>query len=168
MADRYMELLESISAMTSAEDRDYTGNGISEDEARTHLIDIDWNTRVVTLPSAYSSYISVLTDHRSATLYFSAGRYFDDVDLSKLTISIEFLNAKNEGRIYPVIDYDLSDPEKIVFGWKLGYEATKYAGDIQFMVHVYSVDPATHRFTYSLSTLPCKARILKTIELDNI
>lgn len=168
MADRYMELLESIQSMTSAENRSLASQGVTDEEARLHLIDIDWNTRTVTLPSAYSSYISVLTDHRAATLYFSADRYYDDVDLTKLTISIEFVNANGEGRIYPIVDYDLSDPEKIMFGWKIGYEATKYVGNIQFMVHVFSVDPATHKYTYSLNTLPCTARILKTIELDDV
>lgn len=168
MVDRYIALLESIQSMTSAENRSLASQGIEEEEAKAHLINVDWNTRAVTLPSAYSSYISVLTDHRAATVYFSADRYFDDVDLTQLTISIEFVNAKGEGRIYPVVDYDLSDPEKIVFGWKLGYEATKYAGDIQFMVHVFSVDPAEHKYTYSLNTLPCTAKILKTIEIDNV
>lgn len=168
MVDRYIALLESIQSMTSAENRSLTSQGIDEEQAKAHLINIDWNTRAVTLPSAYSSYISVLTDHRAETVYFSADRYFDDVDLTTLTISVEFVNAHGEGRIYPVVDYDLSDPEKIVFGWKLGYEATKYAGDIQFMVHVFSVDPATHKYTYSLNTLPCTARVLKTVEVDNV
>lgn len=168
MADKYMDLLASISLMTSAENRSLASQGITDEEARLHLINIDWDTRTVTLPSAYSSYISVLTDHRAATLYFSADRYFDDVDLSKLTITVEFVNAKGEGRIYPVVDYDLSDPEKVIFGWKIGYEATKYAGNIQFMVHVFSVDPATHKYTYSLNTQPCSARILKTIDLDDV
>ena len=36
------------------------------------------------------------------------------------------------------------------------------------MVHVFSVDPATHKYTYSLNTQPCSARILKPIDLDDV
>ncbi len=161
--DRYIALLETIQSTTSAETVSITNDGTELDT--THLIDIDWDTRTVTLPSAYSSYIGVVSDHRAATVYFSADRYFDNVDLTKLNFSIEFINAAGEGRIYPVVDYDLSIPGKILFGWKLGYETTKKSGKVQFIVHVYSVDPVLHKYTYSMSTQPCQAVVLSTIAM---
>lgn len=165
--DRYISLLEEIQRTTSAETVSVFNDDVDAAEAKKHLIEIDWNTRAVTLPSAYSSYIGVVTDHRAATVYFSADRYFDNVDLTKLNFSIEFVNAAGEGRIYPVVDFDLSVPGKIMFGWKLGYEATKRSGEVRFLVHVYSVDPERHKYTYSMSTQPCSGRVLSTITLSN-
>lgn len=165
--DRYISLLETIQSTTSAETVSIASDEAEREEAKKHLINIDWNTRAVTLPSAYSQYIGVVSDHRAATVFFSADRYFDSVDLAKLNFSIEFVNAANEGRIYPVVDFDLSEPGKIMFGWKLGYEATKKSGQIQFIVHVYSVDPQLHKYTYSLNTQPCKATVLSTVTMSN-
>ena len=43
MVDRYIALLESIQSMTSAENRSLTSQGIDEEQAKAHLINIDWS-----------------------------------------------------------------------------------------------------------------------------
>lgn len=172
MADNistYIELLEQLQATTAK-----MNMPIAEDDdelaiAKEHMISVDWNTRVVKLPSAYSVYLSVATDHRAATVYFEADRYYDGVDLLQRTFAVEYVNASGEGRVYPVIDFDTKTGEangKIIFGWKIGHDITKTAGEVKFMVHVFQVDPDTHKYVYSLHTQPCSAKILKTLDID--
>ena len=113
--------------------------------------------------------MSVATDHRAATVYFEADRFYDNVDLTKMTFAVEYINADKEGFIYPVIDFDLTtfaSEGKMIFGWKIGHDITKKAGTIQFMVHAFQVDPATHKYRYSLHTEPCSAIILPTLNID--
>ena len=160
---RYKALLLDIQNTISVEE---TNSGESR-YANAAFIDIDWNTRTVTLPSEYKDYLSVQNDHRAATIYFRADRYFDDVDLLGLTAVVEYINANKEGRISPVVEVDYTTfPGKIVFGWKIGNEVTKTAGEIQFAVHIYTIDPETKRVIYSMNTQPCSAKILKTLVID--
>lgn len=131
------------------------------------IIKIDWNTRKLTLPTEYQSFLGVEHDHQADTVYFCADRYFDSVDLSTMTCVIEYVNAGKEGRICPVLDMDTTtDPTKIYFGWKLGKGATKVSGTIQFVVRFYTIDPNEDIYVYNLSTQVCSAHILKGFPTD--
>lgn len=126
------------------------------------IIEIDWNAREIILPKQFQSFLAVQNDHQADTIYFCADRYFDGVDLSKMTCVIEYVNARNEARISPVLDIDLNtDPSKIYFGWKLTRGATKQAGKLTFVVHLYMINLDTDEFTYSISTQPCAGTILR-------
>lgn len=162
----YRALLEQIQLTTSVENR---ALNIASVENSLACINVDWTARTVTLPPAYKSFLSVANDHRAATIYFSCDRYFDDVDLAGMTIVIEYINGAGEGRVAPVLDIDLnSEPGKIIFGWKIGHETTKASGKIQFAVHIYTINPATHSYAYSMMTRPCEANILKALETADI
>lgn len=115
---------------------------------------IDLEKREIKVPSSYSDYFSIATDHRAEKLCFAVDRYYEDVDLKNTTIVIEYINALGESRIYPVTVFDFSDPDYIKFVWFIGGEATKAAGILQFAVRFYTVDEETHRFTYNLTTAP--------------
>lgn len=148
----YMELLQHLQNTVS------TMNSTIE---ATDYININWKTREVILPSSFSSFLTVENDHQADTIYFCTDRYFDSVDLSTQTCVIEYINAAGEGRICPILDIDLTqDPQKMYFGWKVSREATKRAGTIQFVVHFYGIDN-NRNFSYSISTKPCSAKILK-------
>ena len=165
----YLALLEQLQATTAKINSSVADSDEELAIAKDHMITVDWTTRVVNLPSAYSAYLSVATDHRAATIYFEADRYFDNVDLTQMTFAVEYLNAAGEGRIYPVVDFDYETEaaeNKIIFGWKIGHDITKRAGAVQFMVHVFQVDPTTHQYVYSLHTQACSAKILNTLDID--
>lgn len=162
--DQALALLEQLQLTTSAQNRQL----LQQSEGATSTlacIDIDLTTREITLPPEYKSYLSVANDHRAATIYFSCDRYYDDVDLSKLTIVVEYINGSGESRISPILDYDLdSEPGKIIFGWNISHELTKTPGKIQFAVHIYTINPNTHKYAYSLMTKACTANILTTLD----
>lgn len=156
LAKEYYEQLSDIQATVSSV--------LTVVPASEPKIDIDLDSREITFPEEYKSFLSVATDHRAETVYFRVDRYFDGVDLSKYACIIEYINAENEGRIYPVIVKDLtSEAGKIIFGWCIGGEATKSAGTIKFSVRFYQVNPTTRSFSYSLSTIPIENTILNGI-----
>ena len=136
LAKEYYEQLSDIQATVSSV--------LTVVPASEPKIDIDLDSREITFPEEYKSFLSVATDHRAETVYFRVDRYFDGVD--------------------PVIIKDLtSEAGKIIFGWCIGGEATKSAGTIKFSVRFYQVNPTTRSFSYSLSTIPIENTILNGI-----
>lgn len=128
------------------------------------FIDIDLNSRQIILPPEYADFLSVETDHRAETIYFRVNRFFDDVDLTKTTIIIEYVNAQGDSRIYPVVLQDRETySDKIIFGWCIGNDATRYAGTIQFAVRFYSINQTDQKFDYNLNTLVAEGTILHGI-----
>lgn len=151
---QYDQLLKSIQSSNNM-----LGDHVDLD---TPIINIDWNSRKVTLPTEFQSFLGVENDHQADTVYFCADRYFESVDLSRMTCVVEYINAKGEGRICPVLDMDTStNPQKIYFGWKVGRGATKSAGQIRFAIRFYSIDVEKDKYVYNLGTQACTATILK-------
>lgn len=95
-------------------------------------------------------------------------RYFEDVDLSKTTCVIEYINAAGEGRICPVLSIDtITFNGQLCVCWQVGREATKQAGKIKFVLHFYNIVQNSNGdfvYSYSLSTRPCEATILKSLD----
>lgn len=124
------------------------------------LIEIDLNTRTINI-NALTNVLGVERDHRAETLYFIVDRYFDDVDLSTQVCIVEYVNANNEPRMYPVTMMDTTtQPGKIIFAWSIGGEATRYAGDLRFTIRFYSVNPVQPYFTYNLSMIPATIQVI--------
>lgn len=124
------------------------------------LIDIDLNSRTIDI-NALTNVIGVERDHRAETLYFRVDRYFDDVDLSTQVCIVEYVNAKNEPRLFPVTMFDLTtEPGKIIFAWSVGGEATRAAGTLTFTIRFYSVNPIAPYFTYNLSMIPAHIEVM--------
>lgn len=143
------------------------GKEVTKIPSTEPFIEINLDSREVKLPLELQDFLSIEKDHRAETIFFRVDRYFDDVDLTTTTIVVEYVNAIGQSRIYPVILQDwTSQPGKILFGWCLGKQATRYAGTIKFAVHFYSVDQEKHMFTYSLNTLPAEGTILYGISGD--
>lgn len=123
-------------------------------------IKINWSARELILPSEYSSFLGVQNDHQAETIYFEVDRYFENVDLSKMTCVVEYVNSEHQGRVYPVVDMDTTtSPDKLYFGWRLSRNATRLAGKLHFAIRFYSIDDTRETYVYNLSTLPCTANI---------
>lgn len=130
------------------------------------IINVDLNTRTIDLKSsAYSNALSVAHDHYAETLYFRVPRYFDGVDLSRMSCVIEYTNAENKSRISPILVQDiLSEPGSIIIGWCIHGDATAKAGIIKFAMRFYSIDLDTYKFVYSLRTQQASGRILYGVD----
>lgn len=130
---------------------------------------IDANSREINIPFEFS-FLGVIGDHKAETIYFEIDRYFDEVDLSKHTCVIQFVNKNpktlecNEG-LYPVTTMDVNSLDgKIIFGWNIMNDATQIAGDIHFSIRFYSID-SNNKFTYNFNTLTATSIILDTLDV---
>ena len=151
---------------------------IPMDEPR---IDIDLDSREIKInESEYNDFLCVATDHRSQTIYFEVDRYFEDVDLFNCTCIIEYINAGNHPRLYPVtlktlynkLEEDGTFSPKMILAWNIGSEATIYPGIIKFAFNfyktIYDVDeylrPINCKIIYSLNTKPAVGTIVAPLE----
>lgn len=132
---------------------------------------IDANSREINIPFEFS-FLGVIGDHKAETIYFEIDRYFDEVDLSKHTCVIQFINKNsktlqyNEG-LYPVTTMDVNSIDgKIIFGWNIMNDATQIAGDIHFSIRFYSID-SNNKFTYNFNTLTANSIILDTLDVKH-
>lgn len=141
---------------------------IPDVDGKRHYIDVDLSKREIKLPSSYyADFLDVQNDHLAAEIWFRMDRYFDDVDLSRTTCVIEYINAAGEGRICPILSIDtVTFNGQLCVCWQVGREATKQAGKIKFILHFYTLDTQDDKlvYSYSLSTRPCEATILKSLD----
>ena len=121
---------------------------------------IDANSRTITIPDAFT-FIGVQNDHAAETIYFEIDRYFDQHDLSTEMCVVQFEaigsgGQKSEG-FYPITKIDVdSVPGKVIFGWKILNDVTKYDSNVYFSVRFYSIETVGYnqRFKYNFNTLP--------------
>ena len=142
---------------------------IPDVDGNRHYIDVDLSKREIKLPSSfYADFLDVQNDHLAAEIWFRMDRYFEDVDLSKTTCVIEDINAAGEGRICPILSIDTTTFNgQLCVCWQVGREATKQAGKIKFVLHFYNIVQNSNGdfvYSYSLSTRPCEATILKSLD----
>lgn len=168
----YLALLQQVSQMTVYRLR------LSSDQAIERLarINVNLNSRVIELPPEYTSYFAVKGDRHSRTIYFRVPRFYDGVDLAKVCCVVEYINAKNEARIAPILLKDL-DYEKnyIHLGWELGYEVASKAGKLKFALRFFVINQRLNEegqkeayFTYNMGTQPCTVTILPGIDATSL
>lgn len=128
------------------------------------LLRIDLDTRKIEAPE----YLSVATDHRAETVYFSVNRYFDNVDLSTMSCIIQFINAAGESGIYVVPFYDVSRGDEMLIPWVIEGAVTAKAGTVSYSVQFFRVSESSSKFSYNLNTLPATGKILEGNKFDKI
>lgn len=125
------------------------------------FIEINLDTREIELKnSEYKEFISVNKDHYAETLYFKVPRYYDDVDLMNMALVVEYVNAKGDSYLAPILTRDIhSYPGYIIFGWNIHGNATIESGTLQFAFRFFKMDVINHRVVYSLRTRPVSGKI---------
>ena len=135
--------------------------------------DINANSRAIKVPEEYKKNgISVQGDEIAEIIYFSVDRYFDSVDLydEDIRIAIQWEGASHDrvNGLQGVSSEHIRDittrkaEDKMIFGWALNSDITKYPGTIKFAVRFYKLqtgDDGQPEITFSLSTLTQSATI---------
>ena len=83
-----------------------------------------------------------------------------------MTCVVQYINAKGEGRVYPVPFYDVetyADENMMLFPWCIDGEATKASGNVTYSVRFYDIDESATYMRYNMSTLPSKSEVLHGI-----
>lgn len=105
-------------------------------------IEINEQTRDIFIPQSEKLF-GVESDERAERKHFVCPRYVGDhIDLSELSVRINYRNANNETDVYIVDDVEVMEEgapggeieEVITFSWLLSRKVTRYKGAIQFIV----------------------------------
>lgn len=143
---------------------------------KEQLYYIDLNTRKITSPDK----LSVESEHLAETIYFITDRYYDNMDLAQTNCIVQYV-TKNGTFLYVVPYCDIQTyPNKMIIPWTISMAATQNAGTIEYSLRFYLLDESSFqyenneiqtdsiKFLYSLSTLPAKSTILKTLPLSEL
>jgi hypothetical protein len=116
--------------------------------------------------------LGVQGDELAEIVYFSIDRYFDIIDLYDKEIFVQWEappapgsppNAKGDQGLSVTINKTLSyEAGKVVFGWPITSDITKYPGNVKFAVRFYERGTDSNGktiLTYSFSTLNAMAKI---------
>lgn len=137
--------------------------------------EIDANSRKINIPSRFASYgAGVQGDEVAEIIYFCIDRYFDIHDLYDKEILVQWENAapKPDKGLSVTINKTLQIlPNKVVFGWPLTEEITKYPGKVKFSVRFFDRKESTPEdpqeyLLYSFSTLTSELKINSGLDFD--
>lgn len=117
------ELLNNLS-MTNSEDEGYIVIGPD---------------RHITVPNSLKK-IAVEHDHNIETVTFKCPRYWDEHDLSKLILYINYRLPNGEIGSYIAKSIKVVDDDNFTFTWTIRREVTKYKGNISFLVCAKSTE----------------------------
>lgn len=125
---------------------------------------IDSNLRIASIPEQFKI-LGVEHDKDVRVIQFKLPKMYKDLDLSAFTISVNFLNAKNEKGRYLVTDKSVSG-DQICFSWSVGNIAVRYKGNTRFIVCMRltgSDGEIQKEFNTTLATMT----VLEGLEVDN-
>ena len=103
-----------------------------------HLYNVDLKTRVIDGPE----FLSVVKDHKAESIYFSAPRYVDYMDLAETACVIQYRLKDGTLGLYPVPFYDITTlnefgHERIIFPWLLDGMATAISGPVEYSIRFF-------------------------------
>ena len=121
------ELLDSL----NAEDYDYPVDDVAEEHI---VISAD---RTITVPQALRR-IAVQYDHNVETVTFDCPRYWDEHDMSKMAVYINYRTSRGTLGSYIAknVTVDQVDPSVMHFEWTISKNVTLAVGKIAFLVCV--------------------------------
>lgn len=125
---------------------------------------IDSDLRIASIPEQFKI-LGVEHDKDVRVIQFKLPKMYKDLDLSAFTISVNFLNAKNEKGRYLVTDKSVSG-DQICFSWSVGNIAVRYKGNTRFIVCMRltgSDGEIQKEFNTTLATMT----VLEGLEVDN-
>lgn len=135
-------------------------NGVGSTDTKSYLT-VDLYSRVISVPPIIKN-IGVESDDEVTRLYFKMPRYYNDIDLSRFVIRINYTNANNDGDVYGVDDVKVIDDE-ITFSWLVGRYAVSKQGNVSFIVCMVEVDEFGY-ITREFNTTVCSLPVLKGLE----
>lgn len=121
------ELEAQILAEMESNPEAYTDTG-------TEYCTVDDDTRLVTIPDKYKKF-GVESDEKVKRIWFRFPKLVGNngIDLSAISVRVNFRNANRDGDIYMVEDLTV-DGDYVVFSWELSRKVTAYKGHISFVV----------------------------------
>lgn len=119
--------------------------------------------RTIEMPTNYNIILS--NDANSQLLTFELNRYFDGIDLSKQSISVNFINAVGEKDSSIVVNVNVTD-DKLRCGWLLDENVSSENGIVTFELEFLSIDKNNKKYLWQ--TLPASFRVEKSLFMEDM
>ena len=105
-----------------------------DDGSETVYCTVDDDTRMVTIPEKYKK-LGSESDEKAKRVWFRFPKMVGNngIDLSAVSVRVNFRNANGDGDIYMVQDLAV-DGDYVVFSWELSRKVTAYKGNVGFVV----------------------------------
>ena len=132
-------------------------------ETEPHIVVGD--DRFISVPKELQR-IAVQYDHDVETVTFDCPRYWDDLDMSDLSIYINYMRKDRVVGIYKATDIsvDTTNDRIMHFNWKISRNVTEVVGQIKFLVSVKKGDADGNEVNHWNSELNTEMYISEGLE----
>ena len=131
----------------------------------TEYCTVDDDTRLVTIPEKYKK-LGTESDEKAKRVWFRFPKIVGNngIDLSAISVRVNFRNANGDGDIYIVEDLT-TDGDFVIFSWELTRKVTAYKGNVSFVVcAVKSATDGTIKNEWN-TTLNKECEVLEGLEV---
>lgn len=149
-------------------------NSLSEDDISLQLANpetephiIIGEDRVISVPKELQR-IAVQYDHDVETVTFDCPRYWDDLDMSKLNIYINYMRKDRYIGCYKATDIavDGANSNIMHFNWKISRNVSEVVGELKFLVCVKKSDAEGYEVNHWNSELNTEMYISQGLEAE--
>ena len=149
-------------------------NSLSEDDISLQLANpetephiIIGEDRVISVPKELQR-IAVQYDHDVETVTFDCPRYWDDLDMSKLNIYINYMRKDRYVGCYKAtnITVDGADSNIMHFNWKISCNVSEVVGELKFLVCIKKSDAEGYEVNHWNSELNTEMYISQGLEAE--
>lgn len=149
-------------------------NSLSEDDISLQLANpetephiIIGEDRIVSVPKELQR-IAVQYDHDVETVTFDCPRYWDDLDMSKLNIYINYMRKDRYIGCYKATDITVDDADSNImhFNWKISRNVSEVVGELKFLVCIKKSDAEGYEVNHWNSELNTEMYISQGLEAE--
>ena len=125
------------------------------------------NKRIVTVPDKLKR-LAVQYDHDIETVTFDCPRYWDGIDMSEMSIYINYLRLDTYSGSYKVqnVTVDSNNSTKMHFDWTISRNVTSVIGKLVFLVCIRKTDENGNEVNHWNSELCKDCYISEGLEVD--
>ena len=137
---------------------------LSNPETEPHIVVGD--DRFISVPSELQR-IAVQYDHDVETVTFDCPRYWDDLDMSDLSIYINYMRKDRVVGVYKATDIsvDTANDRIMHFNWKISRNVTEVVGQLKFLICIKKGDADGNEVNHWNSELNTEMYISEGLEV---
>lgn len=123
--------------------------------------------RIISVPEELRR-IAVQYDHDVETVTFDCPRYWDGLDMSELSIYINYMRKDRHVACYKATDIivDNADPNIMHFNWTVSRNVSEVKGELKFLVCIKKGDSEGYEINHWNSELNTEMYISEGLEVD--
>lgn len=150
-------------------------NGLSESDISLKLANPETEPHIVIGDDRFISVpvelqrIAVQYDHDVETVTFDCPRYWDDLDMSKLSIYINYMRKDREVGLYKATDIsiDAANNKIMHFNWTISHNVTEAVGSLKFLICIKKSDADGNEVNHWNSELNTEMYISEGLEVES-